>query len=177
LSDFLARWRVQIEIVRRRTRAHAPPHEDIFDDINDGCQPLRLFINQTQGDSATLSCVHPAKLLLLKSLRSMEGNGFAINLAAKIETRFATTADGIRCETAFILTLTGLLNTRRMWRLGATPIPYSRKNFGGRLLASRERTIPSGKRLWTTQFCCCRMPLPKRSARRSTPICAGPIHG
>jgi hypothetical protein len=45
--------------------------------------------------------------LFLQALDDMVDNPFASQLAAKLRVRFATTADGIRCEAAAILTKEG----------------------------------------------------------------------
>jgi hypothetical protein len=67
LSDFLTTFQREIEHVRCSTPGPSG-YDPIFDEVNGACQPLRLFINVTQRDGATIATVHREKALLLQAL-------------------------------------------------------------------------------------------------------------
>jgi hypothetical protein len=65
---------------------------------------------------------HRQKIILLEELKHLAENAFAVLLAVKFNHQFASTADGVRCEAAFILSpdLTG--NVPVTSRRGGTEI-------------------------------------------------------
>jgi hypothetical protein len=108
LSDFISIWEDAIERVRSSQRGTVPaPWNPAFREINEATKCFRLFINATQRDQATIATVYRQKTILLEGLKGLAENAFAVLLATKLDHRFASTADGVRCEAAFILSPEG----------------------------------------------------------------------
>jgi hypothetical protein len=109
--------------------------------------------------------VHQQKVLLLCRLDQMTENRFAEQLAAKLRIRFATTADGARCEAAAILTRDGHEQYSRYVSSWGNEDANLSEAFGRRLQILQATTPVSGKRFAMTLSCFCLEPIAMPSVK------------
>jgi hypothetical protein len=163
-----------------KSSAIPEPYDSALDSLDATLDPLRMFVNATQGDSITLPTVRVERRRLLRKWEEMGNSGdqHTRYLAERLSLRFRDTAAGLdpRSEAAFILTPAGHAEYHAYvisWDKGEL---WREANMGTEEQAAAARfaevhRLSAVSSSATPGECCEGLQRP-RSEPPSTPICA-----
>jgi hypothetical protein len=106
-ATFVSQHAEAIDAVRAAISGSPGGDLDDFDDILKALKPFRAFIEEVEGDQATLPSAFGSLQRLYQNWEAKQSNEAAAILSAALHRRFETTANGVLMDLAFALSRIG----------------------------------------------------------------------